>query len=282
MKDSDQIKILFLAASPSDQPRLGIDKELRDIDDVLQKAQERKFKLEYRGALRPGDISDAIFRVQPQIVHFSGHGKDTGELCFVNDSGKAQPVPPDAIAGLFKQVADKINCVLLNACHSEAQAKAIAEHIRYVIGMNQTIIDKAAIAFSIGFYKALAANYSIEKAYEFGCVEIQLYNLPEHLKPVIYKKSASVQDLQLVKPSPELSPVPTNLTPGQRRRILQELESLQPQYDILTEKIMRLRRDLAIQAGTAVQFQLEKELERSEAERDQLAQKIEELENRLQ
>jgi hypothetical protein len=269
MKDSDQIKILFLAASPSDQPRLGIDKELRDIDDVLQKAQERKFKLEYRGALRPGDISDAIFRVQPQIVHFSGHGKDTGELCFVNDSGKAQPVPPDAIAGLFKQVADKINCVLLNACHSEAQAKAIAEHIRYVIGMNQTIIDKAAIAFSIGFYKALAANYSIENAYEFGRVDIQLYNLPEHLKPVIYvNKNISVK-------------TPISLT-SKQRRTLQEIERLKPQYDLLTEKLSCLESDLEIKTDTSVKFQLKNEIKQVKAKREQLAEDIENLENSLQ
>jgi hypothetical protein len=43
--------------------------------------------------------------------------------------------------------------------------------------MNQDIGDFAAIAFSVGFYKALAANRSIEEAYQFGCVEIQLYNL---------------------------------------------------------------------------------------------------------
>ncbi|MFH7025938.1 MAG: hypothetical protein ACHBN1_11170 [Heteroscytonema crispum UTEX LB 1556] len=96
--------------------------------------------------------------------------------------------------------------------------------------------------------------------------------------------------MQLVTPQePAKTPIPspitspsTNLTPGQRRRILQELESLQPQYDMLSEKIKCLRRDLAIQAGTAVQFQLENEIKRSEAERDELAQKIEELENKVQ
>ncbi|MFH7025937.1 MAG: CHAT domain-containing protein [Heteroscytonema crispum UTEX LB 1556] len=188
MQDSNQIKILFLAAAPSDEPPLCIDKELRDIREALQQAQERRFVLEYRGALRPRDISQAILHVKPQIVHFSGHGKNTGELCFENNSGKAQPVSANALAELFKEVGEEIKCVLLNACHAEAQAKAIAEHIPFVIGMNQTIIDKAAIAFSVGFYKALAAGRTIEKAYNLGCVEIQLEDIPEHLKPVLYKK----------------------------------------------------------------------------------------------
>jgi hypothetical protein len=54
--------------------------------------------------------------------------------------------------------------------------------------MNDAIGDQAAIAFAVGFYKALAANRSIEDAYKFGCVEIRLQGIPEHLKPVIYVK----------------------------------------------------------------------------------------------
>jgi CHAT domain len=279
----NQIKILFLAADPSDKTRLRLGQELRDIRERLQLSKERDtFVLDSRESVRPGDITQAIFDVEPQIVHFSGHGENTGELCFENLQGKVQPVKPDALAALFELVADQINCVVLNACHSEVQAKAIAEHISYVIGMNDAIGDKAAIAFAVGFYKALAANRSIPDAYKFGCVEIRLQGISEHLKPVIYEKSIPVAEKQQ---NPALntsqSTSSTSLTSGQRRRILEDIESLQPQYDTLSEKIKRLRRDLAIQAGSAVQFQLEKEIERAEAEREKLVQKIEELENRL-
>jgi hypothetical protein len=89
---------------------------------------------------------------------------------------------------MFKRFATQVNCVVLNACYSEAQAKAIAEYIPFVIGMKQAIGDQAAIAFAVGFYRALGAGRSLEEAYEFGCVEIQLHNIPEHLTPVIYDK----------------------------------------------------------------------------------------------
>ena len=275
MNDS-QIKILFLTADPSDESRLRLGQELRDIKARLGKPG--RFQLEQRESVRVGDITDAIFAVEPQIVHFSGHGKSTGELCFENEVGKVQPVKPDALAAMFKLFAQNINCVVMNACYSEIQAEAIAQHIPFVIGMNDAIGDKAAIAFAVGFYKALAANRSIEDAYEFGCVEIQLYSLPEHLKPVIYKKTIPVQQVTLKSEDK----TPTNLTPGQRRRILQELESLQEQYDLLSEKLKRLRMDLVIQAGTSVKFQLEKEKERTENQIEQLAQEIEKLENKLQ
>jgi hypothetical protein len=189
MSSECPIKILFLAADPSDAARLRLGQELRDIRERLQLARQRdRFILESRESVRPGDISQAIFDVEPQIIHFSGHGTSTGELCFEDALGKVQPVQPVALAALFELVADQINCVVLNACYSEAQAKAIAEHIPFVIGMNQAVGDRAAIAFATGFYKALGADRSIEEAYKFGCVEIRLQDIPEYLTPVLYTK----------------------------------------------------------------------------------------------
>jgi len=92
---------------------------------------------------------------------------------------------------LFEQFAHQVNCVLLNACYSETQARAIAKHIEYVIGMNKAIGDRAAIAFAVGFYQALGAGRTIEDAYELGCVQIRLQDIPEHLTPVLIKKVAT-------------------------------------------------------------------------------------------
>lgn len=58
------------------------------------------------------------------------------------------------------------------------------------------------------------------------------------------------------------------------RHLQQKREELQQQYDLLSEKIKRLRIDSAIQAGTLVAFQLDKEIERVEAERDRLLKQI--------
>ena len=183
------IKILFLAADPTDAVRLRLGQELRDIREKLQLSRHRDiFSIESRESVRAGDISQAIFDVEPQIVHFSGHGTSAGELCFEDSQGKTKPVKPDALANLFKLVASQVSCVVLNACYSETQAKSIAKHIPFVIGMNQAIGDNAAIAFSVGFYKALGAGRSVKDAYEFACVEIQLEGIPEYLNPILLEK----------------------------------------------------------------------------------------------
>jgi hypothetical protein len=92
---------------------------------------------------------------------------------------------------LFKQFSRTVNCVVLNACYSKTQAKAIAEHIAYVVGMNRDIGDGAAIAFAIGFYQAIGGGRSVEDAYHLGCVQIALQGIPEELTPVLIKKSPS-------------------------------------------------------------------------------------------
>lgn len=184
------VSILFLAADPTNASRLRLGEEFREIQEKLKLAKLRdQFKLELpQLSLRPEDISQALLDTQSQIVHFSGHGTSTGALCFENPLGEIQHVQPDALAALFEQFVNQVNCVLLNACYSETQAKAIAAHIPYVIGMNQAIGDKAAIAFAIGFYQALGAGRTIDGSYKLGCLQIRLQDIPEHLTPVLIKR----------------------------------------------------------------------------------------------
>jgi|GEM_PF-611343 len=192
-EETNKISILFLAADPTDESRLRLGEEFREIQERLKLAKFRdRFTLELpQLSVRPSDISQSLIDIQPQIVHFSGHGTPIGALCFENLVGETHPIEPDALAALFEQFSGQVNCVVLNACYSEIQAKAIAKHIKYVIGMNQAIGDKAAVDFAIGFYQALGGGRSIEDAYKFGCVHIQLHGIPEHLTPVLITKDRS-------------------------------------------------------------------------------------------
>jgi hypothetical protein len=51
-------------------------------------------------------------------------------------------------------------------------------------------------------------------------------------------------------------------------------DELQEQYDLLSENIQRLRTAHAIEAGAAIRFQLEKQIEQAESERDVLEQQM--------
>lgn len=181
-----KITILLLSADPSNAARLRLGEEYREIQEKLQLSKHRdSLELHQRTSVRPADISQALLDINPHIVHFSGHGMRDGELCFEDVSGKTLPIEPDAWASLFEQFSDRVSCVILNACYSAIQAKAIGQHINYVIGMSEAIGDKAAIAYSVGFYQALGAQRSIEEAHKLGCTQIQLQGIDEQLTPVL-------------------------------------------------------------------------------------------------
>jgi hypothetical protein len=204
-------KILFLAANPIGTPQLRLDKEFRDIESALTQSKNREdFEIAAKWAVRTQDIQQALLNEGANIIHFSGHGdaqiagdqspadsrKITpvdkgstliGRLMVEDVQGKPQPLPPTALANLFKLFADQLDCVVLNACYSQDQAEAIAKHVPYVIGTKKAIGDQAAINFAVGFYKALGAGRPIDFAFNFGCNAIELEGLNEALTPVLLK-----------------------------------------------------------------------------------------------
>jgi len=214
--------VLFLAANPTNTQQLRLDEEVRAIRQQLQRSI---LTLDACWAVRPLDMQQEILRLKPQIVHFSGHGigqeptftpdkrtliavgvnnvSDEEGLVFIEDAtGRAALVGTEALASLFKNFQKYVKCVVLNGCYSAVQAEAIAQHIPYVIGMKQAILDRAAIEFSKGFYNALAEGEAIESAFEFGKTAIELTGLPDYQFPVLHKpkETNAHSGLSLVKP----------------------------------------------------------------------------------
>lgn len=181
--------ILVLAANPKDTSRLRLDQEVREIDNGLKRARRRdEFVLQQVWAARPIDIRRAMLDLTPQVVHFCGHGAGHEGVAFEDEAGNSKLVDADALAGLFELFADKVECVVLNACYSEVQAAAIAQHINYVVGMKKGISDTAAIEFAVAFYDAVGAGKSIEFAYKLACNAIKWEGIPEHSTPTLKSK----------------------------------------------------------------------------------------------
>jgi len=181
-------RVLILASNPNKATKLRLEVEVREIDEGLRRSRGRdRFILAQRWAVRPRDIQQAILDVQPNIVHFSNFDAEA-YLTFEDDTGQNKLMSSDALADLFRLFSSQVECVLLNACYSEQQAAAIARYIDYVIGMPMGIGDSAALAFSIGFYDALASGRSFDFAYKFGCSAIQMEGIPEHLTPILLRR----------------------------------------------------------------------------------------------
>ncbi|BAY44986.1 WD-40 repeat-containing protein [Scytonema sp. HK-05] len=197
--------ILILTANPTSTSRLRLDEEVREIDEGLRRANKREeFNLEQKWAVRQRDFYRAMLDYQPQIVHFCGHGAGEDGIVLNDEMGQPALISADALGSMFKLFATKgVECVLLNACYSLVQAEAISQHVNYVIGMNSTVGDQAAIAFAVAFYDAIGAGQEVEFAYALG--RSQMISFSEQQTPVLRKKQSIIPiapQTEVIPPNP--------------------------------------------------------------------------------
>lgn len=218
MEDDSKIKVLFMAADPSNAVRLRLCEECELIRKAIDDSKNKEiWQLAYpRLSMQPSHLSEVLLRHKPHFVHFSGHGQkrkkitehkssikhsrkcdkrsrkvsklpednnDLEGIVFEDSQGHARLVSSNALEKMFKCFSNQTMCVILNACHSLNQARVIVNHIPFVIGMSKEIQDQAAIAFSRGFYRALSEKCSIQKSYEIGCAEIAIEGIEGNSTP---------------------------------------------------------------------------------------------------
>lgn len=79
-------------------------------------------------------------------------------------------VPPAELAALLDEYAapeGRLRCVLLNACWSAEASEPIGK-VPTVIAMNGLVDDRAALAYTEGFYDALGAGRDFVAAHREG------------------------------------------------------------------------------------------------------------------
>ncbi|CAK8720724.1 hypothetical protein GKODMF_12310 [Candidatus Electrothrix gigas] len=236
-------KILIFSANPQDTSRLRLDKEIREIQDRLKRTKYgNQFILQSAPAVRIHDLQQQLLEHEPDIVHFCGHGEEEGILV-EDEQAKSVLIPSEALASLFALCADHVECVLLNSCHSHVQAEAISQHIPYVIGMKKAVGDEAAVEFAAGFYTALGFDKSIEQAFEFGRNAVQLYDLPDHLTPILLQRRAKAkppEKIVLLSANPLDEPQNWNPYIGQLKK---KLACPIEQYSLNIENLNRIQDD---------------------------------------
>lgn len=170
--------ILFTCADPSDQSRLRLNDEYRDIEYELMRAKNRdEYELIPCLASRIGDFQRKLLDIRPQIIHFSGHGENEGICLIGDDNGNTNMVENEPLAELFRLFANDIKCIFLNSCYSIHQSKLLNQYIDHVICMNNSVNDKTAIHFASSFYAALSSGQNIEFSFEFAKNSISLHKL---------------------------------------------------------------------------------------------------------
>ncbi len=166
--------------------------------------------------LRPGTSVQLqeMLTEDAQVFHFSGHGvmerqkgeesgtvEGEGQLIFSGDNHSPDPVD---VGTLGLELRGKgIRLVVLNACEAAKRdpvtpwagiaSALVRQGIPAVVGMQYTIGDSSAIAFSRRFYRTLASGESIDSAVSEGRLGILTRSGGEERDwgvPVLYMRSS--------------------------------------------------------------------------------------------
>jgi CHAT domain len=162
----DEIRVLFVAASPEDEQPLRLDKEVREIQKRMRETEHRdSVVFEYRLATQTSDLMQALNEVRPHVVHFSGHGSQDA-LILEDSDGRAKPLYIEDLAQLLRITSDRIRLAIFNSCHSADAARAGCDFVPFTIGMNQPVNDTFAQVFAGQLYNSIGFGRSLQQAFD--------------------------------------------------------------------------------------------------------------------
>ena len=186
MPADQKLKILFLAANPINTTQLRLEQELRDVKIALRQSRYRdQFDLQAVSAARINDMRQAMLDIEPQILHFSGHGEG-GAIYLEDKDGNARPIGAAAFANFLTNFPS-VQCVVLNACYSEELGAAINTTVPFVVGMETAVEDEAAISFAVAFYDVLGSGGNYERAFRLAANALELEDKLTAANPVLVK-----------------------------------------------------------------------------------------------
>lgn len=180
---------LFVVACPPDQLRLAFDEELRAI---MHHVDGKSIHVIPALAATYGDLRESLRRNQPHVAHVVCHGTRHGGLLLSDGHGSTEHVPADTVAGLFAHLRHNLRLAVINACHSHLLARRLAPIVGAAIGMNDAIVDHAAVRYAPTFYALMADGVELRKAHDLavndlGCIGAESV-------PVLYTSSDTPND----------------------------------------------------------------------------------------
>lgn len=169
------IHILIVEAdNVSASQRLDVSKEIREIrTHVKQSKYGHLILVDDVRATLPTELREGVSNVSPTILHFSGHANTSGIWIRVEGETPHLVQKEQLRQWLTNR---KIWLVVLNACYTHEVAEELKAVVPNVIGTSIAVNDRAAIAFSQGFYKALGNGLKISHAVREGIDNARLLN----------------------------------------------------------------------------------------------------------
>lgn len=244
------LKVLIMIASPSDYPKLDVEKEWKNIKVAVQSLEN--LGLIQLTRLENGTRSALQHKLSEQqyhIFHFIGHGiydenYQEGILLFENNRGQGSKTRGVHLSSLLHD-HPSLRLAILNTCEGARTSVAdpfagVAQHLvsqglPAVIAMQFEITDGAAILLAEQFYGAIVRGHSVDA----GLAEARkaIYadeNDVEWGTPVLYMRA---DDGHLFTFSAASNPITLEkavVSPSQVDATIDELTNRQVSFDWVT------------------------------------------------
>ncbi len=183
----EPLRILMVLAAPSDQERLALRQEAKDLKYELESTIDRRggqipdIKVEILDQPDRAQLTQALEHQQYQVLHYAGHsniGAAGGSLYLVSrTTGLTETLTGDDLAGLL--VNNGIRMAVFNSCRGVYTATAspnpggnlgegnlaealVKRGIPAVLAMAERIPDDVALNLSRLFYRNLRRAYPVD------------------------------------------------------------------------------------------------------------------------
>lgn len=170
----EKITVLFLTADPDGAQPLHIDREIRQIQEQVRSSKLRdSIAFEYRHAVRVTDLIQHLNEVQPDVVHFAGHGAHAG-LALHDADDSVRLLTNTELADVLDAGPRPLKLAVFNSCNSAEQARVAVAYADAAVGMEQTIEDESARVFAGQLYNSLGFGLSLGLAFKQARQQVAL------------------------------------------------------------------------------------------------------------
>jgi tetratricopeptide (TPR) repeat protein len=183
-------KILMLSANPEDVETAFRRAQVRKIREALSRAKlSYQFELQNRTDIAADELSQVLSEIKPYIIDIYGCKNGIENLILQDELiDKIPKKLEELIFKLFKLHSKGLECVILNGCYLEEQAREIIQHIEFVIGISQNLSEDKILKFLNEFYYHLGTGRSIGDSYEAGCYCLRQKGLDDTQLPILLNK----------------------------------------------------------------------------------------------
>jgi len=180
LKSRKHLHVLYLTANPRGD--LRVEAEVNQVQQEVRGSKLRdNIDVHYRPAANLDSLIQGLNDHAPTIIHFSGHGNETGvgtdDAKSARSAGKL--VSFELLAKAIAATDTPPQVIVLNSCKSAGAKKSFFPPAKAIVAMGDSIGDLAATAFAAKFYAAIAAGQSLHSAFAQGKVAVEAVSIDE-------------------------------------------------------------------------------------------------------